>query len=337
MVGKSHSMLGALGFLASIPVAQLDVEQDVLIYSTVGAGLLIPLFVYIPSGIQAQRNSDTYFIDITYKFIYRVLAMPYLILLFAVVLKWLYIIAPQVFPKHPAEIVVWTLVAAGWANVPDLDEPKSTIANYFGSASEKFSRFTRKVSGGHRNATHSWILVVISIGLSLLSIWFIPLAAVIVAVSFVFAIRVMLPEKAYSESKPIMLTAALVGVLIVFGSMNIAPIVLAVPLGILLHDLGDWFTRGGIKFWYPYNKKYGAGIMYTNSWSEIRFIQPLMRMGILIMLAYLVAFPVISDPTVLDSHRIMENYYGVILIEHNQIIEFVKSAKEQLTRALNFN
>src|SRR5579875_1838129 len=54
----------------------------------------------------------------------------------------------------PTQMAVAGLVGAGFAMLPDLDEPGSTVARRFGLAGEATSHVVR-AAGGHRQATHS--------------------------------------------------------------------------------------------------------------------------------------------------------------------------------------
>lgn len=54
----------------------------------------------------------------------------------------------------PAQTVAAGIVGAGFALLPDLDEPGSTVARKFGLAGEATSHVVRAAAGGHRQATH---------------------------------------------------------------------------------------------------------------------------------------------------------------------------------------
>lgn len=60
-----------------------------------------------------------------------------------------------------AELPAGVVLGAGAGVLPDMDHPDSTIADSFGFITEAFSRFTNKVSGGHRHGTHSFIGVLV--------------------------------------------------------------------------------------------------------------------------------------------------------------------------------
>jgi len=60
-----------------------------------------------------------------------------------------------------ADLPAGVVLGAGAGVLPDMDHPDSTIADSFGLVTEAFSRFTNKVSGGHRHGTHSIIGVAV--------------------------------------------------------------------------------------------------------------------------------------------------------------------------------
>jgi len=325
LIGRSHAMLGAVGYLSFVTASQLEIETHYLVVGTSVAAVLTPVFVAIPSGVQMQRTRATYFRDSIYKFFYRTLAMPYMVLLLMCAAQWTAVLAPWLIPSHPGWIVAWAAVCTGWALIPDIDEPKSTISREFGAVSQSVSNFTRKQGGGHRMITHSWIMVVATIVLGLVAALLPPVSALMFGVSFVFAIRVIMPEKAHQQSTPLMLTAALLGVMIASAASNPWPILIAMPLGVLMHDLGDWFTRAGITFWYPYRKKYGAGATPAGSPSELHFAQPFMVLLILAGLIYLAAIPLLLDPQSLASNLGMSNYAPLSTITPDDLRQLMKS------------
>lgn len=57
------------------------------------------------------------------------------------------------------ELVLGTLITAGAALLPDIDHPKATIAQALGPVTYSLSQVVSKISGGHRQATHSLLFV----------------------------------------------------------------------------------------------------------------------------------------------------------------------------------
>ena len=66
------------------------------------------------------------------------------------------------------QLLVESLVlsTAGAALLPDLDHPGGTIANCFGPVSRAVARTVHRISGGHREATHSMLFAALAFGAS---------------------------------------------------------------------------------------------------------------------------------------------------------------------------
>lgn len=59
--------------------------------------------------------------------------------------------------QHPAPaIALGAIAGAGAAMLPDLDHHSATIAHCYGPPTRLLAKMVEKVSGGHRNGTHSW-------------------------------------------------------------------------------------------------------------------------------------------------------------------------------------
>ena len=56
---------------------------------------------------------------------------------------------------EPATLAVGALTCSGFSLLPDIDEPGSTISRKLGPISRGVSEVTRRLAGGHRQATHS--------------------------------------------------------------------------------------------------------------------------------------------------------------------------------------
>jgi membrane-bound metal-dependent hydrolase YbcI (DUF457 family) len=54
----------------------------------------------------------------------------------------------------PGQVAAAGVVCAGFALLPDIDEPGSTVSRRLGALSGAVAAFTNKVAGGHRQATH---------------------------------------------------------------------------------------------------------------------------------------------------------------------------------------
>lgn len=174
------------------------------------------------------------------------------------------VVAPLVLHKPTwQELGVGCVTSAAFALLPDIDEPGSTVSRKLGPISRSVSRFTNKVAGGHRQATHSLLFG----GLVGLVTWFTlrsPISvAIIVAASFALVFRMLLPKML--RYAPLI---GLAGLGLAWGSANwayhlavsthrhIHPssqwLVLATVGGCCLHYLGDTCTIEGVPYlWLP--------------------------------------------------------------------------------------
>ena len=55
----------------------------------------------------------------------------------------------------PGQVAAAGAICAGFALLPDIDEPGSTVSRKLGPVSEAVAAVTNKLAGGHRQATHS--------------------------------------------------------------------------------------------------------------------------------------------------------------------------------------
>ena len=55
----------------------------------------------------------------------------------------------------PGQVAAAGAICAGFALLPDIDEPGSTVSRRLGPVSEVVAALTNKLAGGHRQATHS--------------------------------------------------------------------------------------------------------------------------------------------------------------------------------------
>ena len=71
-----------------------------------------------------------------------------------------------IVPATPVTIVAGTLAAAGAALLPDLDHEHATVAQSLGFVTRSLTKIVSKISGGHRNGTHSLLGAVLFTALS---------------------------------------------------------------------------------------------------------------------------------------------------------------------------
>ena len=165
----------------------------------------------------------------------------------------------------PAENAVAGLVGAGFALLPDLDEPGSTLARKFGLVSEVASHAAHAAAGGHRQASHSLAFVaLVTAGLWALDHRFVWAAPVPLAACLAVAGRFVLPlgvgKRAFGA-----LVLPLAGgwwawhaetgtwdlAARVAGAHTWAWLALVAGGGVALHTLGDLATAGGVPLLWP--------------------------------------------------------------------------------------
>jgi len=161
---------------------------------------------------------------------------------------------------HPAlpvgQLAAGAVVAAGFALLPDIDEPNSTVSCRFGPVSRAVSKLTNKLAGGHRAATHSLLFV----GLVFLVIWAVsrhPMADVVtVGLAMMLTIGMLVPTRfARHGLLPGLLApaAASWGVWLstVHAHQHWAWLPWAAAAGVVLHLLGDFITKEGVPLLWP--------------------------------------------------------------------------------------
>ena len=160
--------------------------------------------------------------------------------------------AGHLAPQSPVELAVGTAVCAGFALLPDIDEPGSTISRKLGPISRVFSKITNEVAGGHRMATHSLMfvgLVFFGAHFALRSEWAI---GTIVFCALAISLRLILPLGIGR--------AGLIPLALIAGATYWAVhakdvgswLPYACAAGVLLHLIGDALTKEGVPFfWVP--------------------------------------------------------------------------------------
>ena len=160
------------------------------------------------------------------------------------------------------ELAVGAITCAGFALLPDLDEPHSTVSRKLGPLSEAVSHVTNKLSGGHRHATHS-LLLVVGVGLACwaglaASPW---VAGGIVCASLLLALRLVLPLGVGRSG--LVLAAACVGATawVVHAHDVRGWLPFAAAAGVLLHLVGDALTKEGVPLLWPIRRHVAVPIL----------------------------------------------------------------------------
>lgn len=192
----------------------------------------------------------------------------------------------------PLNLVVFSAATAGFGLVPDLDEPKSTISQQFGPLSKPVSGFTRRLAGGHRMATHSWLMLLIMFFVGWAATLSSVVAALVMALSFMLGMRTVLPTSMSHAQDPLIVGSVMVGAVIGYGDA-IDPMVLwiAPVLGVLMHQLGDIITPQGVPLLWPSKKNVSITMFRAGSVQETDVAVPLLLIALTITLVLWVGLP----------------------------------------------
>ena len=157
-------------------------------------------------------------------------------------------------------LAVGALVAAGAALLPDVDHRHGTIARSLPPLSSIAARVTEKLSGGHRQGTHSLVGLALSVFLASLVAHVrrdvggygeLNVGAGVAAVLLsAFAIRAL--ELVKGRVLMWLTSLALAAVVVFFGADNWVWFPAAVAVGYAAHLLGDLVTTGGIPVLWPF-------------------------------------------------------------------------------------
>lgn len=161
---------------------------------------------------------------------------------------------------HPAlpvgQLAAASAIAAGFALLPDIDEPNSTVSNRLGPISRGVSELTNKLAGGHRAGTHSALFVGIVFGAMYAASSHPMVDVVTVGLAMALSIGMLIPTRFARHG-------LLVGVLAPAGAaygtwlstvhvdQHWAWLPWAAAAGVVLHLVGDAVTVEGVPLLWP--------------------------------------------------------------------------------------
>lgn len=164
---------------------------------------------------------------------------------------------------QPLQLALSVLLVSGFALVPDLDHPNSTLTKRLGVFGSILYPFIRLLSGGHRKGMHSWVLVLLvaafftaltaSTNLAQVAEW---VTALMIWFLGLVVFRFIIPG---SWGQSANLAVVVVGGLIVAAFVMSDDILsgywvpVAAASGTLLHDVGDMLTKGKVRFFWPFS------------------------------------------------------------------------------------
>lgn len=174
-------------------------------------------------------------------------------------------------------VVVGTLAAAGAAMVPDLDHPKAAISRAVGPFSWIVSRVVSKIAGGHRQATHSLLGLLVTVAGSV-GVMAIGGLAVGLVLSFLAALALAAFRWKFTRVTTLHTVLCLAAglVLTVAGVLEFSAAVLpwAVGLGAAAHIAGDCLTKEGCPLLWPLRHRVAVLRLTTGGWIERFLVGP---------------------------------------------------------------
>lgn len=173
--------------------------------------------------------------------------------------------------------IAGTVICAGAALVPDIDHKDATITKTFGPLTKILSYVVRKISGGHRIGTHSFIGIA-AIGAmahyGVLNRHTVPGAIVLctlLCLALGGAVRLLRIPGWFDDLAPIPISIGVV----VFTNIDLSMVPYALMLGCLIHVLGDVVTKGGCPLFWPFSfKRVKLDLFKTNGKVERWFVTP---------------------------------------------------------------
>ncbi|MEO3783271.1 metal-dependent hydrolase [Actinocorallia sp. B10E7] len=184
------------------------------------------------------------------------------------------------------QIAAGTVVCAGAAMLPDVDHHDGTIANTFGIFSRGLCKVVSKVSGGHRQATHSILFALgAGYGADWLAthherIWWVLLFLLVG-----LGLRGLGVGTGSSDAFTGVLNAlAAAGLVYWMHDVDMTWAGYAVALGCVVHVAGDCCTPRGCPVLWPAPWRLGVPLIpRTNGRAEKWVITPLLTLGAVIL------------------------------------------------------
>ena len=236
-------------------------------------------------------------------------------------------------PLPPVELAVGTVVSAAFALLPDIDEPHSLVSTKLGPVSEAVSRFTNRVAGGHRHATHSLLFVaLVGAGLYGAGQWrWTPVVAVVL--SGLLVMRIILPfGVGRSGLLPLVLVAG-AGWWAAIGSPPRLWLALTAAGGVFLHLVGDALTIEGVPLLWPAPWRVKAPVLgHTDSGRE-RALATLMGAGIAALLWFSVISPTVQDARTHDWQRTIQTQIANARTQVTHVQTQIAHARTDVTTA----
>ena len=186
----------------------------------------------------------------------------------------------------PGQVAAAGAICAGFALLPDIDEPGSTVSRKLGPVSEAVAAVTNKLAGGHRQATHSlWFAG----GTAALVWWlgrFALAAPILVYACLALTLTMLVPAGLARRGSTVALIGPVAAGWAVWraqtGSWLTDPTTVAGPhtwawlpvaagTGVVVHLFGDMFTVKGVPLLWPLQLRPAAPCSATPTAPENNF------------------------------------------------------------------
>ncbi|WP_033424262.1 metal-dependent hydrolase [Actinomadura flavalba] len=186
----------------------------------------------------------------------------------------------------PKQLLAGAVVTAGAALLPDIDHHNGRIANTFGPVTRVFCKYVGKISGGHRQATHS-IFFAVLMGFAMWALatyaiygWW---AALFVIIGF--GLRGIGFDFEGKEPQSSILDCVLAGLAVyLMHDLDMSFAGYAVALGCLAHIAGDCLTPRGCPVFWPLRARIGLPLIpRTDGKVERWVIAPVLTVGVVIL------------------------------------------------------
>lgn len=187
----------------------------------------------------------------------------------------------------PAQIAAGTVVCAGAAMLPDIDHHDGTIANTFGVFTKVLCTVVGKISGGHRNATHSILFALgAGYGADWLATHYEPAWWVLLFLLIGLGLRGLGIRIGTSDAFTGLLNALVAAGLVYWlHDVDMQWAGYAVALGCIIHVVGDCCTPQGCPVLWPAPWRLGLPLIpRTNGRAEKWVIAPLLTLSAVILI-----------------------------------------------------
>ena len=169
------------------------------------------------------------------------------------------------------EVALGAAVAAGFSVLPDIDHPDATIVRRLGPLGRFLARGVEKISGGHRNGTHS----LLAVALLAAALWLMVSSSPVwisAAAAFGVWIGVGLMARAVGGWVPLRVALPIGiagGGAVYLGWVSPVVVAAAALIGYQAHLLGDGLTTQKVPLLWPFSKaRHGLPLMDTGSTTE---------------------------------------------------------------------